>query len=155
MLIGRPVLIHANPPLDSVCFLGSSLISWKSKKQNTISRSSAEAEYRSLAAVTSEIVWLTQLLTELRVSVTSPALIFCDNTVAIHIASNPVFHEHTKHIKIYYHFIRDKIIKGAAKLLPIQTHMQLADIFTKSLSKLPFQTLLSKMEVCNILSSPS
>lgn len=132
-------------------FLGSSIVSWKSKKQNTVSRSSAEAEYRALAATTSEIVWLTQLLTDLQVQMTTPALIFCDNEVVVHIASNPVFHERTKHIEIDSHFLRDKLVQGAIKLLPVQTQSQPADVFTKPLPSPSFGSLLSKMGVCNIL----
>ena len=72
-------------------FIGDSLISWKSKKQATVSRSSAEAKYRAMAAVTSELVWLSQLLHDFSVSALSPALLFCDNQAAVHIVSNPVW----------------------------------------------------------------
>ena len=72
---------------------GNSLISWKSKKQNTISRSSAEAEYRSLASTVAEIIWLTGLFKELGVQVKLPVPIYSDSKSAIQIAANPVFHE--------------------------------------------------------------
>lgn len=87
---------------------GYSLISWKSKKQNTISRSSAEAEYRSLASTVAEIVWLVGLFKELGVIVDLPIPIHCDSKSAIQIAANSVFHERTKHIDIDCHFIREK-----------------------------------------------
>ena len=86
-------------------FLGDSLISWKSKKQHIVSHSSAEAEYRALAATASEISWLQQLLRDFNIFSTSPALLFCDNQVAVHIAHNPMFHESTKHIHNDCHFV--------------------------------------------------
>lgn len=81
-------------------FLGDTMVSLKAKKQSTISRSSAEAEYRALSSTASELVWIHQLLLDFHITSTDPALIFCDNQAAIHIATNPIFHERTKHIKI-------------------------------------------------------
>ncbi|XP_019240256.1 PREDICTED: uncharacterized protein LOC109220259, partial [Nicotiana attenuata] len=88
---------------------GDSLVSWKSKKHQTVSRSSAEAEYRSMAAAVAEITWLLGLFKELGVHVTSPVTIFTDSKYAIQIAENPILHERTTHIEIDYHFIQDKI----------------------------------------------
>ncbi|XP_070014794.1 secreted RxLR effector protein 161-like [Nicotiana sylvestris] len=86
--------------------LGNSLLSWKSKKQQTVSRSSAEAEYRSMAAVVAEIIWVTGLLEELGVKVQKPVHLHCDSKAAIRIAANHIFHERTKHIEIDCHFVR-------------------------------------------------
>ena len=91
-------------------FIGDCLISWKTKKQPSISRSSAEAEYRALTATGSEITWLQYLLKDFQVHYPQPAFIYCDKQSAIHIANNPAFHERTKHIELDCHFIREKIM---------------------------------------------
>ena len=130
-----------------VILLGNSPISWKSKKQVTVSLSSAEAEYRSMQRVTSELAWLTRLLHELSVPNVTPVPIKCDSQSAIHIAKNPVFHERTKHVEIDCHFVREKLQDGLISLQHVPTQSQLADLFTKSLPSRQHYTLLHKLGV--------
>ncbi|XP_019245188.1 PREDICTED: uncharacterized protein LOC109225051 [Nicotiana attenuata] len=130
-----------------VVLLGSSLISWKSKRQETVSLSSVEAEYRSLRKVVGELVWLKRLLTELTASCSSPFEVFCDSESALHIARNPVFHERTKHIEVDCRFVRQQLQDGLVSLHHIATNDQLADILTKALIGIKHSTVLSKLAV--------
>lgn len=125
-------------------FLGNSLVSWKSKKQTVVSRSSAEAEYRALASVTCEVIWLANLLQDLNIKTAKPVTMHCDNKAAIQIASNPVFHDRTKHFEIDLHFIRDKIIEGIIKPSKIESAKNTADILTKGLAADQHKFLLEK-----------
>ena len=103
-----------------------------------------------MAATTSELIWLQQLLLDFGVQLTSPMLLFCDYQAAIHIASNPTFHERTKHIEIDCHFVRDCITKGSLKLMPVHSSNQLADLFTKPFPSSILFPVLSKMAVKDI-----
>ncbi|PNX74277.1 retrovirus-related Pol polyprotein from transposon TNT 1-94 [Trifolium pratense] len=131
-------------------FIGSSLISWKSKKQNTVSRSSTEAEYRALASLTCEIQWLQYLFQDFKMKFSNPASVFCDSRSAIYLAHNPAFHERSKHIEIDCHVIREKIQSQLIHLLPIPSNSQIADMFTKPLHFPAFFDLLSKLNLCSI-----
>lgn len=126
-------------------FLGDNLISWSSKRQHTVSRSSAEAEYRAVAHVVAETVWLKQLLTELHRPIAKATVIYCDNISAVYLSANPVQHKRTKHIEIDLHFVRERVQLGNVKVLHVPTSSQFADIFTKGLPTAVFQDFRSSL----------
>ncbi|GJZ98914.1 ribonuclease H-like domain-containing protein [Tanacetum coccineum] len=105
-----------------------------SKKQATLSRSSAEAKYRCMTSTTCEVIWLTHLLKDLNVEGLLPVSLYCDSTSAIQIATNPVFHEKTKHFEIDVHLVREKVASGVISTVKVNSANQLADIFTKILN---------------------
>ena len=133
------------------CFLlGDSLISWRSKKQTVVTRSSTEVEYRALTATTAELIWLRWLLQDLVVDCSTAIKLYCDNQIAIQIAHNDVFHERTKHIEIACHFIRHHLLQGTITLQSVSSQDQLADIFTKPLPLGTFQALTSKLRMVSL-----
>ena len=98
-------------------------------------RSTTEVEYRVATQATCEGTWLEMLLKDLEVKIQRPLVIYCDNISAILLAKNPIFHAHTKHIEVHYHFVREKIVEGLIDLRHIKTEDQVGDIFTKPLPK--------------------
>lgn len=145
--------IGVDVQISSYCFfLGDSMVSWKSKKQKKFARSSSEAEYRSLAATTCELQWLYYLMEDLKVECVKQPVLYCDNQSALYIASNPLFHERTKHL-IDCHVVQEKCNEGLMRLLPISSSDQTADLLTKALHPGPFQKLLSKLRMVNIYKS--
>jgi len=128
-------------------FLGDNLISWSSKRQNAVSRSSAEAEYRAVANAVAEASWLRQLLVELHVPLRRTALIYCDNISTVYMSSNPVQHQRTKHVEIDLHFVRERVATGDVRVLHVPTSSQYADIFTKGLPSSVFTEFRSSLNV--------
>ncbi|GAA0169983.1 hypothetical protein LIER_40862 [Lithospermum erythrorhizon] len=142
--------LKGSPGQGWVVFLGNSPVSWKSKKQITVARSSAEAEYRFMAAVTCELKWLKGLLNSLGISHSRPMHLHYDSQSALHLPQNPIFHERTKHIEVDCHFLRDAILDGLIATSHVSTSEQLADIFTKALGKRQFEYLLRKLDIHNL-----
>jgi hypothetical protein len=128
-------------------FLGANLISWSSKRQATVSRSSAEAEYHAVANAVAEASWLRQLLMELHAPLRRATVVFCDNISAVYMSSNPVQHQRTKHIEIDLHFVRDQVALGQVKVLHVPTSSQYADIFTKGLPSSVFTEFRSSLNI--------
>ncbi|RVW78272.1 Retrovirus-related Pol polyprotein from transposon RE1 [Vitis vinifera] len=131
-------------------FLGKNLVSWSSKKQHTISRSSTKAEYRSLASLTSEMLWLQSLLSELQTKMTMVPVIWCDNISTVSLSTNPVLHSRTKHMELDLYFVREKVMERKLVVNHVPTEDQVADVFTKPLSFRFFDKLREKLTVTSL-----
>lgn len=121
-----------------VLYLGSNPISWSSKKQQGVARSSTETEYKTVANTASEICWLCSILQELGIRLLVTPVIYCDNIGATYLCTNPVFYSRKKHIALDYYFIRNLIQSGALHVSHVSTHDQLADTLTKPLVRSKF-----------------
>jgi hypothetical protein len=131
-------------------FLGDNLVSWSSKRQHTVSRSSAEAEYREVANAVAETTWLQQLLHELHTPPSHSTLVYCDNVSVVYLSTNPVQHQRTKHVEIDLHFVRDCVAVGSVRVLHVPTTSQFGDIFTKGLPSTIFSEFRSSRNVCSV-----
>uniref|UniRef100_A0A2N9G021 Integrase catalytic domain-containing protein n=1 Tax=Fagus sylvatica TaxID=28930 RepID=A0A2N9G021_FAGSY len=128
-------------------YIGSNPITWSAKKQPTVSRSSTESEYRALAIASTELCWIRTLLKDLGIFLSQTPILWCDNVSALAIASNPVFHAHTKHIEVDFHFVRERVLRKDLAVKFVSTVDQLADIFTKSLPTQRFIDLQRNLTV--------
>jgi hypothetical protein len=126
-------------------FFGESLVSWSSKWQPTVSRSSAEAEYRAVANAAAECIWLRQLLGELHCHIASATVAFCDNVSVVYMTCNPVHHRRTKHIEIDIHFVRERVALGELRVHHVPSAEQFADVMTKGLPSSTFQKFRSSL----------
>ena len=133
-------------------FVRGNLVTWRSKKQPVVSKSSAESEYRALSLGICEGIWVVRLLKELGIPINAPIKMWCDSMAALKIASNPVQHDRTKHVEIDRHFIREKIEAKVIDLSYIPSGKQVADVMTKPLVKAKFDGLTSKLGMINIYS---
>ena len=130
-------------------FIGSALVSWHSKKQNSVALSTAEAEYISAGSCCAQILWMKQQLSDYGI-ILDRIPIKCDNTSAINLSKNPVQHSRTKHIEIRHHFLRDHVLKGDCVLEFVDTKNQLADIFTKPLPKEVFFSIRRELGLLDV-----
>ncbi|PRQ54450.1 putative RNA-directed DNA polymerase [Rosa chinensis] len=130
-----------------IVYLGYCPISWQSKKQGSVSRSSTEAEYRSLANTAADISWIRHILCDLHVRVPAPPLLKCDNLSAIALCSNLVFHSRIKHLDNDFHFVRERVQRRDLMLQYVPTSHQTADIFTKGLHSPVFKEHCTNLSV--------
>jgi hypothetical protein len=128
-------------------YLGDNLISWSSCRQTTVSRSSAEAEYRAVATAVAEACWVRQLMQELQCPLNTATIVYCDNVSAVYLSANPVHHKRTKHIELDIHFVREKVALGTVRVLHVPSSSQYADIFPKGLPTILFREFRSSLHV--------
>nr|GEW08804.1 retrotransposon protein, putative, unclassified [Tanacetum cinerariifolium] len=127
--------------------LGDNLLSWSSKRQHIISRSSAKAKYHGVANVVAETAWLRNLLRKLHSFLSTATLVYCDNVSVVYLSVKPVQHQRTKHIEIDIHFVRDMVQTGHIQGLHATSRYQYADIFIKGLSIVLFEVFRSSLSV--------
>lgn len=130
---------------ENCVFLEETLISWSSRKQRVVSRSSTESEYRALADLAVEITWIKSLLHEVKFPVPGLPILWCDNLSAKALASNPVMHTRSKHIEVDIHFIRDQVLNNQITVAYVPSTDQIADCLTKALSHSRFSQLRDKL----------
>ncbi|KAH9673199.1 hypothetical protein KPL70_018014 [Citrus sinensis] len=143
-------ILHQAQHDQILCLLGcktANCVSWSSKKQTTVARSSAEAEYRSIAFAAAELTWITFLLHDLGIPIHQPPTLLCDNLSAVYLTKNPAFHARTKHIELDFHFVREKVSQGLLITTHISSAKQVADIFTKPLPKAMFSGFRYKLGI--------
>lgn len=128
-------------------FLGGNPICWSSKKQQVVFRSIAEVEYRSLTHVTTEMVWIQSLLSEICAPVKTNALVWCNSSAAVAVVGNPVMHSKFKHVELDFFFLREKVVNGSFQVGHVPSQDQIADILTKPLSLGPFSKFRSQLRV--------
>jgi hypothetical protein len=133
-------------------FVGGNLVSWRSKKQAVVARSTAKAEYRAMALSLCEMLWLRSLLKELRLLRNETMMLLCNNVAAINIANNPVQFDRTKHVEIDRLFIKEKLDSGIIMLKYVKSRDQLADCLTKGLGPSENELSCSKMGMLDIFS---
>lgn len=126
-------------------FVGGNLVTWRSRKQSVVARSSANAEFRSMTHGICESLLLKMLLSGVGWPITGPVRIYCNNKAAISIAHDPVQHDRTKHVEVDRHFIKDHLKKGHICTPFVLTHNQLTDLFTKGLGTLQFLSLIGEL----------
>lgn len=133
-------------------YVWGNLVTWRSKKQNVVARSIAEAEFKAVAHGICKVIWVKRILEELKMKIEFPMSLYTDSKAAIDISHNPVQHHRTKHVEVDKHFIKEKIEGGLIALTHMPTRDQTADIFTKGLYKEVFEKFVDKLDMVNIYS---
>ena len=128
-------------------------MTWKSKKQAVVARSSAEAEFRAMAHGICELLWLKIIIEDLGIKWERSMKLYCDNKSVINIAHNPVQHDRTKHVEVDRHFIKEKLDCGLICTPYISINELLADILTKGLPSHSFKQITCKLGTENICTS--
>ncbi|GKA13084.1 ribonuclease H-like domain-containing protein [Tanacetum coccineum] len=128
-------------------FLRDNLLSWSAKRQVTLSRSSAKAEYRGVANVVAKMAWIRNLLRELHTPLFTATLVYCGNVSAVYLSTNPVQCQRSKHIEIDIHFVRDYVASRQVRVLHVPSWFQYVDIFTKGLPTALFLEFRSNLNV--------
>lgn len=141
------MLINGKELLVENLFLGKSLVSWTSKKQDAISLSTTKFEYIVAASNYTQVIWMKQMMKDIRVVYNEPTVIYCDNYSAINISKNPMFHSKTKHILINFHCLREKVSGKEIRQEYVSTKEQISYIFTKPLLAETFVYLRNKLGV--------
>jgi len=132
--------------ISGYCFnIGSGMTSWCSRKQKSVALSSAKVEYMVTSTTSCEAIWLRKLLVNLFRRKMEATRIMCDNQSCIKLFDNPVFHDRSKHIDIWCHFVRDCVQQGAVQLSYTPIGEQVADILTKALGRTKFDYFREKM----------
>eukprot|EP00253_Pinus_taeda_P034143 PITA_34143 len=151
-LVGRLMyLAHTRrSTLGYFTFVGGNLGTWRSKKQEVVARSSAEAEYRGMAKAICELLWIRNLLQDLHMKQISAMKLYCDDKAACDIAHNPVQHDQTKHVEVDRHFIKEKLEAKLIEVPHVRSQDQLADVLTKAVSNQAFKRYLNKLGISDI-----
>eukprot|EP00253_Pinus_taeda_P006615 PITA_06615 len=131
--VGSPS--HQKSTSGGIFILGSVAVSWYSRKQRSVALNSAEAEYMAASQVACEAIWIWKIQVGFFYQRMDPTVIYCDNHICIKLSENPIFHDRSKHIHIWYHHLRDCVVKRIMLLQYVSTEEQDADILTKALSK--------------------
>nr|KYP39294.1 Copia protein [Cajanus cajan] len=139
--------IHVPPQHESKFINLLSIYSWMAKKQRVVSRSSTEAEFKSLASLVAEIQFIQNLLLELHIRSKQSPLIWCNNQGVVLLSANPVMHTRTKHFELDLWFVRERVARGQIQARHILARFQVVDLLTKSPSSAIFLELRDKLTV--------
>lgn len=131
-------------------YLGPNPVTWMSRKQPIVSRSSAEAEYRAIAYATMELRWFCQLLRELGVSLPRPPAILSNSKSALFMVNNLVVQARTGHMEIDYLYVREFVANKSLLVRYVPREIQTADIFTKALSTELFRRYRRRLNIVDI-----